>query len=339
MEVLQDSELAQAILAIFEQQGQPRCAVAFWGMDMAARARECGAEVVLDISMGGTSKNALLAFGLVPDKLPMDLPVTVLDGLHAKVFLSESSAVITSANASRNALGTEDRLPALKEAGVRFDRQKDPEAYAAIEKIYAGYLAASRPVEREDFDRAPSAVLNAAARDNHSDDQDAATSILEALTDNPNTFARVSFIFADHPIDKENLDDAEKAYYEDVGKNGRSGSRSHICSIDDEEQTDERLRAASLIIMFWLGSRPGIWAFHDIHRVEHDGGVVSYFGRRHWGVVSRALGLKHTKSQHSWDHDRTAAEYLANSDGDVEGERFVALHADETLERVEVMGR
>ena len=339
MEVLQGSELAKAILAVFDEPGRPRCAVPFWGRDLAVLARERAADVVLDISMGGTSKNALRAFGLEPEQLPIDLPVRVLDGLHAKIFLSETSAVIGSANASRNALGTGDKQPVLKEAGVRFDRHEDPQAYAAIEEMYAGYLAASRAIERGDFDRAPSMVFNPAARDDHPSNRNTAASILEALSDDPRSFARVSFIFADHPIHEDDLADAEKAYGEDVGESARKGGRSHICSIDDDEQTDDRLRGASHIIMFWLGRRPGIWAFHDIHRVEHDGRVVSYFGRRHWGVVSRALGLTQTSSQQAWDRDRTTAERVADSDGDAKRERFVALYADETAERIEGVGR
>jgi hypothetical protein len=145
MKILNGVNLAAAVMELFEARGRLRCAVAFWGPHLAQRAFSRNAEVILDISMGGTSRNALAAFGLEESKLPSaNSKVRVLDGLHSKIFLGEQQAVIGSANASCNALGGNGRAPSLEEAGVLIDRLEDHEAYLRLVEIYEQYHGKSR---------------------------------------------------------------------------------------------------------------------------------------------------------------------------------------------------
>ena len=120
-----------------------RCAVAFWGPAAAAQAAARSARVVLDVSMGCTSRNALLALGV-----PHSRNVKVLDGLHAKLYIADDCAILTSANASGNALGSDLLPPVLKEAGVLIERGNEPEAYAAATRLFQRYWDAGAVAAR-----------------------------------------------------------------------------------------------------------------------------------------------------------------------------------------------
>ena len=94
-----------------------KCAVAFWGKDMAA---ELGVKpdwkFICDVKMGGTSADALRALGA-----PNNKNLRHIEYLHAKVYISSVGVVIGSANASFNALGLGSREPKLTEVGVFYE--------------------------------------------------------------------------------------------------------------------------------------------------------------------------------------------------------------------------
>src|SRR6476646_8330060 len=84
------------------------CAIAFWSEDGAADAK-----IICNISMGATSAEALVALGGPRNEcLRHEL------GMHAKVCLSNRGLVVSSAKASRAAIGSSDGAGRNSEAGT-----------------------------------------------------------------------------------------------------------------------------------------------------------------------------------------------------------------------------
>lgn len=336
MEILHGKDLADAIMSLIAKPGRLRCAVAFWGPSLAKLAFDRKAEVVLDISMGGTSRNALKAFGLRKKKLPnAKSQVTVLDKLHAKIFIGEQLAIIGSANASRNALGSDGRVPALLEAGVLIDRDDDPQAYARLEQMFAEYRGLSRPIVPEDLDRAVRAPTNPAARDHSASNETAALSIFNSLLARPESFKDSSYIFADDDIEKPELEKAEDAYIEEFDEAPKASGRHHICTLGDQPKIDNVLRGASTVMMFWFANNAGLYAYYDIVRIEHGKRNVSYFGRTGWTKVRLQLGILALSKGDAWRRDMHSAESIAGSLKQAVSGRFVAMTSDELFEWLE----
>lgn len=336
MKILHGAELSAAILEIFKTPGRLRCAVAFWGPGLAKLAYDRKAEVVLDISMGGTSRNALKAFGLRKKKLPnAKSGVTVLDKLHAKIFICEQLAIIGSANASRNALGSAGRAPALLEAGVLIDRDEDPLEYARLEQIFTEYQRLSRPIVAEDLDRAVRAPTNPAARDHSGSSDGVLISIFSSLLAKPEIFKGSSYIFADEDIEKPELKKANKAYAEEYEEPPKASGRRFICMSELDDEVDVALRAANKILMFWYSSYSGLYAYYDIVRVEHGKRNVSYFGQQDWTKVRLGLNIPTLTKEDAWKRDTHSAESIAGSSKQAISERFVAMTSDELFEWLE----
>jgi len=289
--------------------------------------------------MGGTSRNALIAFGLEKSRLPdANAKVRVLNGLHAKIFLGERRAVIGSANASINALGGNGRTPCLEEAGVLIDRLEDGEAYLQLEKIYKKYQNKSQPIGPEDFDRAVHLAATAASRDHDTYTGSNHPSIFGSLLERPQRFSQTAFICADRNFET-NTDEQEanEAYEKVVGEPPKSHGRSIICQFSDELGDEEKLRRANEIVMFWFGSSSGIFAYHDVVRIEHHDGSISYFGRRSWPKVRQLLGMSSVKLTELWQQDKDQALKIAQSGGDDEDDRFVVLKSEDLYEILERM--
>lgn len=333
MRILHGRQLAEEIRAMLEVEGT-RCAVAFWGPEMALNARESGARVILDISMNCTSRRALKALG-VRKRLPKSVAsrISVLDGLHAKIFLGEDHAIVGSANASGNALGHAGGSPSLREAGVRIDRSTEPEAFEEVEAVWRSYLAAARPVRGDDLDRAARLPVSVAARDHVPFPSDRPGSVLDDLLKRPDAFAGTVFVFADHPAKKREIREAEDAYEAEHGTAPRTDGRQHVCTINDPE-CDSRLRRAALHLCWWFGEDPGLYAYHDLTRVEH-GASISYFGRMRWPTVRKAFGMPIVTRERAWRADEGEAKRLLREDGRRKGKRFVLMAHDELYEALQ----
>ncbi len=336
MKLLHGSDLAEAVRNLFATENQLLCAVAFWGPEYSKLALDCGALVILDVSMGCTSKSSLEVLGIGPKKVSEHAleHVRVLDGLHAKLFLGANRCILGSANASGAALGRAGGPPKLFEAAIELERQDDPVAFAAVEALWKSYLKASREARLADYIRAPRVAATSAARDRRSESLET-VSILHAVLEQPDRFNRTAFAFGDHEIDKPELDDANAAYTQKHDVAPKAHSRLHICTTDPKEEVDEAFRCADKIISFWFGRSPGLYTYHDIVRVEHDE-AVSYYGRRSWTYVGGKVGLGHLLVANAWRADEKAAHKLSMLEDDKKGRRYVALSADalsEVLER------
>jgi hypothetical protein len=85
------------------------CAVAFWGKrseTLIDSDRRRNVKLICNLKMGGTNPN-------VVRKIPRDL-VKQIDTLHAKVYIGDNFAGVTSANASANGPGLEGRPHAFR---------------------------------------------------------------------------------------------------------------------------------------------------------------------------------------------------------------------------------
>ena len=124
-EFLKGDDLSKKIRKVVKGK-DARCAVAFWGLDAVKelfgqkRLEREDVHVVCDLGMGGTNPKTLRALGA-----PDNPNIRYLDGLHAKVFLSESGAVVGSANASNNGIGFMGGNAQLLEAGAYFASDSD----------------------------------------------------------------------------------------------------------------------------------------------------------------------------------------------------------------------
>ena len=77
------------------------CAVAFWGYGSESIFKDQNSQnvrVICNLRMGGTNPFAIIALQ------KKGVAVRHLDALHAKVYIGNENAVITSANASKNGL-------------------------------------------------------------------------------------------------------------------------------------------------------------------------------------------------------------------------------------------
>lgn len=117
-EFLVGEELSEKIREVVQGR-DVRCAVAFWG---AGAVQDLfGTEtldrqdvrIICDISMGGTNPSTLRNL-----RAPNNEKLHHIEGLHAKLYLSDCGMVVGSANASNNAIGFMSEVAQLKEAGV-----------------------------------------------------------------------------------------------------------------------------------------------------------------------------------------------------------------------------
>lgn len=336
MRVLEGSNLADAVRTLFETEKELRCAVAFWGPEYSELAMARGAKVILDLSMGCTSKASLEALGIGPERVSAHAlkHVRVLDGLHAKIFLGADRCIVGSANASGAALGRAGGPPKLFEAAIELERNDDPSAFEKVENLWQSYLKASRQVELADHERAPRVAATSAARDRRGEAAEAA-SILEAVLEEPEMFNLTAFAFGDHDIELSELKEANEGYERELKAAPKAHRRQHICTADSDDDIDRTFRSVGKIITFWFGRGPGLYSYHDIVRIEHDGSV-SYYGRRSWSHVCPQIGLGHLRKLKAWQMDKKAARKLAKLKREEKGYRYVALSADalcETLER------
>lgn len=329
MKLLAGRTLARAIRRMLQDEGQLRCAVAFWGPAAAAQAAARSAKVVLDVSMGCTSRNALLALGV-----PRNRNVKVLDGLHAKLYISHDRAIVTSANASRNALGSDLIPPLLEEAGVLIERRNEPTAYAAAKRLFQRYWNAATVAGSADLRRAAKATPLSAARD-HQPPQSIPPSVLDELLAEPTKFAQCLFIFGDERLTRPEAIRATEAYERSIEQDEDATPRRLICATYDHRE-DLLLQEASYVIMYWFGRDAGILAYHDIVRVPTGDGLIAFFGRKHWSTVRSRLKLFGIVTVTGyWQADRDRAEMIACRDGRTPGGRFVILRHDELHEALE----
>ncbi|NLG90375.1 MAG: hypothetical protein GX486_00755 [Acetobacter sp.] len=196
-----------------------KCAVAFWGDSFVQERMPLlkGAKILCNIDMGGTNPKALRALGAPDaDNIRYD------KALHAKVYISSLGAIVCSANASNNGVGTGGKSAQLCEAG-HFYETESADYRAVVMWFHRKFDSAQRVLE-DDLKQAerlfiqgwrPSVPITPPG------------SMFQYLRDDqqraPNAQLfpeNVGFIFShDEPTASEITDSRQKAY-DQVGKSG-----------------------------------------------------------------------------------------------------------------------
>ncbi len=144
MSVFLDDQTLGAAIKKLLRAPRLRCAVAFWGNGAVASLFGEGglpadAEIICDLTMGGTNPAEVRALGA-----PRNNRLKHLPGLHAKVYISQSGLIVSSANASNNGIGFVDQ-PKLREAGTL--HEPGSEAYQAATKWFGAIWKQAHPVD------------------------------------------------------------------------------------------------------------------------------------------------------------------------------------------------
>lgn len=329
---LEGLALARAIRALLDTGVRVRCAVAFWSPTLAERARHTCARVVLDISMGCTTKNALRSLG-VPEIEGESKTVKVLENFHAKIYIADGVAIVASANASINALGSGRSRPRLEEAGVRLDALADVTAYAAACDHFEQLYKRGANAGPEHIAKAPEFSFTRSARDS-ADTDTFESSVLSMVRSSPEKFEHTSFIFGDRDVSSDEDADALSAYDEQVEPGTTARVRKLICLTTGKTRI-RIIEQSEFVIMYWFGRGQGLRAYSDIVRVNTKTGTA-YFGRHQWSIVRAALNILSVERLMAfWQADRERAERLASLLGDSLGERFVIISSKQVFSELE----
>lgn len=161
-----------------------------------------GLRVICDVAMHVTPKKALRVGGAPNNKNFRYLPGVEL---HAKLYLSETGAVVCSANATKGGLATEGRV----EDGIFIG--PDEQGFQKIAETFAERFKASKKIKQEQIDAAP--VRMPGGRRDHTFDKP--PTILQALRHDPDFFKGVWFVFPETPTEEEIVNAANKQVNQD----------------------------------------------------------------------------------------------------------------------------
>tara|TARA_B100000678_G_scaffold291511_1_gene308876 strand:+ start:514 stop:1521 length:1008 start_codon:yes stop_codon:yes gene_type:complete len=269
-------------------------------------------DVILDVAMGGTSKDVLGALGV-----PENALVSVCDGLHTKLYIGAEGAVIATANASANALGTSLGGGRLEELGVWVDAYGDAEAYAQAKAEFNQIKRLSRPATQEDIDRAP--TRETLRSTSWQPSTAAGSSLLALVADDPERFSDTLFIFGDIGVEPEVAQKIDRM------QEGLSDDQSDFedILILERGKTSKINRAVPytyVLNYYWHGQErlPTLYAFHAIYKVGPDSeGYTCVFGRDDLDVFCRTHGLPNELANYEKVRrsDRNAAKQLGGPEG------------------------
>lgn len=144
MSLLSGAVLRKAIAGVLNAR-ELSCAVAFWGRGAQAligSPQNRNIRLICNLKMGGTNPDVIEYF------MDRNIAVQQNDRLHAKIYIGDTMAVMTSANASINGLGVEgEELAGWIETGMELSRE---EALLWFE----GMWKQSSPISKNDIEQA-----------------------------------------------------------------------------------------------------------------------------------------------------------------------------------------
>ncbi len=123
----------------------PSFAVAFWGSGSNELVSDItkNAKIICNLAMGGTNPF------VIEEIMKAGVTVRQNDILHAKVYMNETSVVVSSSNASANGLGLEgNEQKTWEEAGVFSD---NPEIIAQTKHWFSRIWESSKEISDEDL--------------------------------------------------------------------------------------------------------------------------------------------------------------------------------------------
>jgi hypothetical protein len=194
-----------------------RCAVAFWGTGSSELLKSCSkvgsmdAKIVCDVSMGGTFWKELQILGA-----PKNEKLRFLDGLHAKVYISDFGAIVASANASSNGIGFgSSGMPAHLEAGTFFDRAEAE--WDKISQWFDKTYEVSTVIDEDALEIAKARWADTreqrsvAIRAKMVSSSPRANSLLDIVRNDPSKFKGIGFVFVSGSVSSEDAELVRKA--------------------------------------------------------------------------------------------------------------------------------
>lgn len=230
------------------------CAVAFWGNGAknglfgSKSERYRKVRIICDLTMGGTNPKELVAMGS-----PRSGNIRHIEGLHAKVYLSDVGVVIASANASENGVGFSAKNLGLHEAGS-FSKS-DSLIWQRAHEWFEAQWNEARKVSRSNLDAAERrwAKRQSFARSSSSREKpNGKMSIVEALRDTPDIFGKMRFALTYENNDKKVVDTAEELLVSEHGETPRGKEKFQGWGLEKSDWPSE-------FISIHQGPRGGLW--------------------------------------------------------------------------------
>jgi hypothetical protein len=260
-----------------------RCAVAFWGLGAAEFIQATGtsvadARIVCDLSMGGCWPGALEEMGD-----PGNKQLRQQDGLHAKVYISDTGIIVGSPDASANGIGFKGCKAIWLEAGT-FHAPKSQiwrDAAAWFERLYRDARVVDGAALEEARRRWPKTPVYPKSPVRKG-------SILDLVSTAPEKFGTIGFVFAD----EDTTPKARKAARQNL-KNQLPARANEIVSLPDSgmftgwEESDLE-RWPSSFIEFWLPRHGKLSVYgRQVQLFGH--GTGSVFTKKSWSSIRSQL--------------------------------------------------
>ncbi|KAF2991124.1 phospholipase D family protein [Methylocystis sp. MJC1] len=282
---LTGSDLSSKILDLLSFE-HVQCAVAFWGDGAAKILKESSpkhwktARIICDLSMGGTYPPELEKLGA-----PGNEKLRYLNGLHAKVYISDGGAVIASANMSSNGIGFAERGQAgLIEAGT-FHAREEP-AWDEITSWFNRAFADAKLIDKDALGLAwrrwsppkGAGKTKCIARTD---------SLLDMVRVNPELFEDIGFVFVRYLSDKVEIERARRSLGKVHPAKRKEINEWPSSNIFAGWSESEIRRWPSTFFEFWMpGEKLSIMA-REVAYFNHDDGAV--FAKSAWQAVKARL--------------------------------------------------
>lgn len=169
--------------------------------------------VLCDLRMGMTVKKALCVGGAPVNESLRHLPD---QQMHAKIYASDEGAVVCSANASRAALSSVDRV----EDGVWLP--PGSKAYGKAEATFETRYRSALPVDADALARAPEHLMGLGAASVFQGQAvifKGPPTLLQLLHRDPEALKGIHFVFSNEDVTKAVKEGAKAAMEEDVARN------------------------------------------------------------------------------------------------------------------------
>jgi hypothetical protein len=303
-EFIYGSDLSDRIRLVCAE-GDVDAAVAFWGHKVREHLfpnwEERRIRIVCDISMGGNSQKSLKALGA-----PNNENLRVLDRLHAKVFWSPVGAVVCSANASANGIGSLGEPAGNLEAGVYY--QPYSAGWHAAGKFVTEAFDHGSVIDAEQLARAPVITGDPGVRIGPKGLL--SQSVFERVYAQPESFEGTLFVITGADISAEDLKRLNKIRDEEIADQAFEPANRTLILQDDPETLS---RPSQQVLMLWFGGRnPKLLAYINTVPVPAIRAEAIY-GVLGWSAFWKGLRMEAPKKSTVLERDLDFARKLCPS--------------------------
>jgi hypothetical protein len=257
-----------------------RCAVAFWGTGAEALLNQASGDqprIICDVTLGGTSPNALRVLGA-----PENDRLRYVPSLHAKVYISDRGAIVGSANASQNGVGL-DGPPSLIEGGVLVALEDD--AYSQAVTWFETHWKASKKV-----DASALALATKRFRPGRTPGSRSVRpgSLLDLIAADPDRFSDVSIVIGKTPTTQRERDQVRTAVKAKHRKEAKT-----IDALPDNgmfigwKKRDLNRWRRTFVELWMPGKRLSVYGREVVYFHASEGAVMS---RAYWPSIRQVVG-------------------------------------------------